>query len=134
MTDSLAQANPQREPADAARFAETDVVLRDGRAVHLRSICASDEAELLQAFERLSPEARYMRFMRAVRSVDTARLRKTLAAFPQGGDTIIATIPAADGIDIVGGAPFRTHAAPFPPPPATPPPAAPRAHPPTSAP
>ena len=106
MTDSLAQANPEREPADDARFAETDVVLRDGRAVHLRSICASDEAELLQAFERLSPEARYMRFMRVVRSIDTARLRKTLAAFPQGGDTIIATIPAADGIDIVGGATF----------------------------
>ncbi len=106
MTDSLVQAKPERESADDARFPATDVVLRDGRAVHLRSICATDEEELLQAFERFSPQARYMRFMRVVRSLDMARLRKTLAAFPQGGDSIVAVVPAADGIDIVGGATF----------------------------
>ena len=44
--------------------------LRDGRVVHLRSIHASDEAEVLQAFDRLSPEARYMRFMRVVKALD----------------------------------------------------------------
>lgn len=88
------------------RLAEFDAALRDARAVHIRPIERSDEAELLQAFDRLSPDARYMRFMRVVREVNPERLRKTLASFPQDGDAIVATIPAADGIDIVGSAMF----------------------------
>jgi len=82
------------------------VTLRDGRAVHIRAIRTSDEAELLQAFDRLSPEARYMRFMRVVKAPNLERLRRTLAGFPQTGDAVVATIPAADGIDIVGSATF----------------------------
>jgi len=46
-----------------------DVTLRNGRAVHLRAIRSSDEEELLQAFDRFSPEDRYMRFMRHVREL-----------------------------------------------------------------
>ncbi|MDZ7653445.1 MAG: hypothetical protein U5L03_13325, partial [Burkholderiaceae bacterium] len=72
--------------------------------VHIRAIHTTDEAELLQAFERLSPEARYMRFMRAVRAPDLHRLRKALSAFPESGVGLVATVPAADGIDIVGSA------------------------------
>ena len=81
---------------------ERDATLRDGRRVHLRAIRSNDEAEILQAFERLGPEARYMRFMRAVREPDLGRLRKALAAFPASGVGLVATVPAADGIDIVG--------------------------------
>lgn len=95
--------------ADPSRIREmngVDVSLRDGRVVHLRPILASDEAELLQAFDRLSPEARYMRFMRVVKAPNPERLRQTLANFPKGGDAIVATVPAADGIDIVGSATF----------------------------
>jgi acetyltransferase len=87
-------------------FTEFDVTLRDGRAVHIRAMRPSDEAELLQAFERLSPDARYMRFMRTVREVNLERLRKALASFPESGVGILATVPAADGIDIVGTAIF----------------------------
>ena len=47
-----------------------------------------------------------MRFMRVVKAPNLERLRRTLAAFPQGGDAIIATVPAADGIDIVGAAQY----------------------------
>ena len=43
------------------------VTLRDGRVVHIRAIRASDEAEILQAFDRMSADARYMRFMHTVR-------------------------------------------------------------------
>ena len=57
-------------------FSATDITLRDGRAVHIRAIHRSDEDELLQAFERLDAEARYMRFMRVVREPDINRLRK----------------------------------------------------------
>lgn len=87
---------------DAQAFAEFDATLRDGRAVHIRAMRPSDEAEFLQAFARLGPDARHMRFMRVVREPNEARLRKVLASFPADGIGLVATIPAADGIDIVG--------------------------------
>jgi acetyltransferase len=81
-----------------------DLTLRDGRVVHLRPVTPADEAEVLQAFERLSDQVRYMRFMRVVREPDLQRLRAVLASFPESGVGIVATVPAADGIDIVGSA------------------------------
>lgn len=81
-----------------------DLVLRDGRAVHLRLTSAADEAELLQTFGRMSDDARYMRLMRVVNEPDVARLREVLASFPAGGVGVVATVPADDGIDIVGSA------------------------------
>ena len=85
-------------------FTEFDTALRDGRTVHIRLINPADEAELLQAFDRMSDDARYMRFMRAVREVNLERLRNALASLPESGIGIVATVPAADGIDIVGSA------------------------------
>lgn len=87
-----------------SNFAESDVTLRDGRVVHIRAIRATDEAEYVQAFDRMSADARYMRFMRTVREPNRERLRKALASFPEKGFGIVATVPAADGIDIVGSA------------------------------
>ena len=78
-----------------------DINLRDGRSVHLRPLSVPDEAELLQAFERLSDAARYMRFMRVVQQPDAQRLRAALASFPEAGIGIVATAPAGDGIDVV---------------------------------
>jgi len=85
-------------------FDDFDVSLRDGRVVHVRAVAATDEAELVQAFGRLSAEARYLRFMGSVGELDVERLRKAFAAFPEGGIGIVATVPADDGIDIVGSA------------------------------
>ena len=85
-------------------FKDFDVPLRDGRAVHIRAVRPADEAELVQAFDRMSEEARYMRFMGSVGELDLERLRKALAAFPESGLGIVATVPADDGIDIVGSA------------------------------
>ena len=56
----------------------------------------------MQAFGRMSEDARYMRFMRFVREPNRERLRNVLASFPEGGIAIVATVPAADGFDIVG--------------------------------
>ncbi|MCE9658833.1 MAG: GNAT family N-acetyltransferase [Burkholderiales bacterium] len=83
---------------------EFDATLRDGRVVHVRPIAPADEAELLQAFERMSDHARYMRFMHVVREPDLERLRSLLASFPEAGVGVVATVPADDGIDIVGSA------------------------------
>ena len=87
-------------------FDDLDVPVRDGRVVHIRGVAPTDEAELLQAFGRMSTEARYMRFMGSVGELDVDRLRKTLAAFPESGFGIVATVPADDGIDIVGSATY----------------------------
>jgi acetyltransferase len=88
------------------RFEPVDITARNGRVVHVRAITPADEEEIVQAFERLSSHSRYMRFMHAVREANTGRLRRTLASFPEKGLTIAATVPAADGIDIVGAATF----------------------------
>jgi RimJ/RimL family protein N-acetyltransferase len=87
-------------------FEPVDVTLRDGRSVHLRALQSTDTDELLQAFGRLSAQARYMRFMRAVATLDPAQLRRSVAQLLERGLAIVATVPAADGIDIVGGASF----------------------------
>lgn len=83
-------------------FTEFDCALRDGRTVHVRGMRPADEAELVQAFGRMSDDARYMRFMRLVREPNVERLRSALASLPETGMGIVATVPAADGFDIVG--------------------------------
>jgi acetyltransferase len=83
---------------------ESDATLRDGRVVHIRAMRIQDEAELLQTFDRMSDDARYMRFMRVVREPNLERLRKVLGSFPEKGIGLVATVPAADGVDIVGSA------------------------------
>ena len=106
MANTLPEDAFAADQAGAVRFAAVDTTLRDGRVVHIRSMCSADEAELLQAFDRLSPDARYMRFMRVVREVNLKRMRQVLSSFPEHGDAIVATVGAADGIDIVGSATF----------------------------
>lgn len=59
---------------------------------------------MVQAFGRMSEEARYMRFMRSIREPNLDRLREVLASFPERGLGIVATVQADDGIDIVGSA------------------------------
>ena len=85
-------------------FIGFDTHLRDGRAVHIRAVRPTDEAELLQAFAQMSADARYMRFMYVVREPNIDRLRAALALFPERGIGLVATVPAVDGIDIVGSA------------------------------
>jgi RimJ/RimL family protein N-acetyltransferase len=87
-------------------FEPRDLVLRDGRHVRVRAVLPSDDEEILQAFDHLSPQARYTRFMTTVQNANVERLRERLASFPAKGLAIAATVPASDGIDIVGTASF----------------------------
>jgi acetyltransferase len=87
-----------------AGFSETAISLRDGRRVHIRAMRRTDADEFVQAFSRMSEDARYMRFMRLVREPNRERLGKVLASFPAAGAGIVATVPAVDGFDIVGSA------------------------------
>jgi acetyltransferase len=78
------------------------VVLRDGRRVTVRAVQPEDADEIVQAFERLSSESRYLRFMQHKRELDPLALAQGVN--PVGGRefALVATVPAYDGIDIVG--------------------------------
>ena len=80
--------------------------LRDGREVTLRAVDATDSAEIVQAFERLSADSRYNRFMQHKKQLDPAALERGVHPRPGRDFVLVATIPAADGIDIVGAAQY----------------------------
>jgi RimJ/RimL family protein N-acetyltransferase len=82
------------------------VLLRDGREVRLRAIGSADAPEIVQAFERLTNESRYSRFMQHKRELDPAALDRGVHPRPGVDFVFVATIPAADGIDIVGAAQY----------------------------
>jgi len=85
--------------------------LRDGREVSLRAVAAGDAAEIIQAFERLSADSRYRRFMQHKKQLNPAALERGLHPQPGRDFALLATVPAADGIDIVGGAQYVRAAA-----------------------
>jgi RimJ/RimL family protein N-acetyltransferase len=79
--------------------------LRDGRAVMLREVGAQDEEEILEAFERLSAESRYTRFMIPLRELSPRMLAAATHPVP-GRDFAVVAVVSLDGgdEDIVGGA------------------------------
>jgi GNAT superfamily N-acetyltransferase len=93
-----------------APFAPTEVELRDGRRVRLREIRPDDRDEVRQAFDRLSGESRYMRFMSSIKELSPQMLERTVN--PQGERELglVAEVDARDGIDIVAGARYYIEA------------------------
>ncbi len=89
-----------------AFFSPRRLELRDGREVTLRTVDAGDGAEIVQAFERLSADSRHSRFMDHKKQLDRAAINR--GVHPRSGRdfVLVATIPAADGIDIVGAAQY----------------------------
>jgi L-amino acid N-acyltransferase YncA len=88
------------------RYRPRRLKLRDGREVALRAIAASDAAEIVQAFERLSAQSRYYRFMEYKKELDPAAVER--GVHPRDGRefAFVATAPTADGFDIVGAAQY----------------------------
>ena len=76
--------------------------LRDGRQVLIRAVRPDDADEIRQAFGRMSSESRYMRFLQHKRELDPDRLQHGVHPVLGREFVLVATIPAADGIDIVG--------------------------------
>ena len=81
-----------------------EITLRNGRSVTMRSISAGDEQELIEAFGRMSSESRYNRFMAHTNEVSAPLLARGLRPVPGEEFVYVATVPAADGYDIVGAA------------------------------
>src|SRR5262249_9186522 len=75
-----------------------------GRRVRLREIRPDDRDEVRQAFDRLSRESRYTRFMSSVKELSAELLDRTLCGRTKRDLGVVAEIDATDGIDIVGGA------------------------------
>ncbi len=91
-------------PVVPPRYRPRLLTLRDGREVTLRAITEADGAEIVQAFGRMSAQSRYSRFMQHKKSLDLAALERGLRPVPGEGFVFVATVPAEDGIDIVGAA------------------------------
>jgi RimJ/RimL family protein N-acetyltransferase len=82
------------------------VILRDGREVRLRGIVAADAPEIVQAFERLTSDSRYARFMHHKRHLNPEALARSVQPVAGRDFVYVATIPADDGVDIVGAAQY----------------------------
>jgi RimJ/RimL family protein N-acetyltransferase len=95
---------PKLMSAPPVGTAPTVVELRDGRRVSIRPIRPDDRKELQDAFVRLSSEARYTRFMSAVKNLPPGALER--AVHPVAGREFALVAIAGEGADedIVGGA------------------------------
>jgi RimJ/RimL family protein N-acetyltransferase len=82
------------------------VKLRDGREVTLRAIGEADAPAIVRAFERLTAESRYSRFMQHKRQLDPAALNRGVHPRPGRDFAFVATVPTAEDIDIVGAAQY----------------------------
>lgn len=89
-----------------SRYRARRITLRDGREVTLRAIVEDDATKIVRAFERLSAQSRYYRFMQHKKQLDGAALQRGVHPQPGRDFVFVATVPAADTIDIVGAAQY----------------------------
>lgn len=82
------------------------VTLRDGRQVSVRAVRGSDEAGIVRAFERLSADSRYTRFMVHKKQLNPAALEAGLNPVPGRAFVFVATVPSSEGYEIVGAAQY----------------------------
>ncbi len=85
-----------------SRYRPRRLTLANGREVTLRAIRESDAAEIAAAFERLSADSRYARFMHHKKQLDPAALQRGVRPRPGVAFAFVATVPSPDGYDIVG--------------------------------
>lgn len=98
-TPGAGAGTPLRDPGPR------DIALRDGRHVTLRTIRPDDAQALRQAFDRLSSEARYTRFMAPLKQLPVDMLER--AVNPAAGQEVALVAVAANdagGETIVAGA------------------------------
>ncbi|MCL4744024.1 MAG: GNAT family N-acetyltransferase [Burkholderiaceae bacterium] len=81
--------------------------LADGRELTLRAVRVSDASEIHQAFERLSPASRLTRFLHHKKSLSAEMVERGVRPRPGYSFVLVATVPADDGIDIVGAAQYQ---------------------------
>ena len=90
----------------SSRYRPRRVRLHDGREITVRAIVEADAPEIAQAFARLTSESRYFRFMHHKKQLSSAALQRGVHPRPGREFAFVATIPAGNGIRIVGGAQY----------------------------
>ncbi len=90
----------------APRYRPRRLTLRDGREVTLRAIVETDAVAIGHAFERLSDDSRYYRFMQHKKELDPVALDRGVHPRPGRDFAFVATSATADGFDIVGAAQY----------------------------
>jgi GNAT superfamily N-acetyltransferase len=87
-----------------AAFSPAEIRLRDGRRVTLRAVIPADRAKLQDAIRRLSPDARYARFMTPLRELGPDLLERAVNPEQDRELQLVAVTGDAAGQTIVGGA------------------------------
>jgi RimJ/RimL family protein N-acetyltransferase len=104
VAEASMDAPRRRAMSEYAPFTPIEVKLRDRRRVRLREIRPDDRDEVRQAFDRLSSESRYTRFMSHVSELSPQMLERAVLRQTERELGLVAEINAPDGIDIVAGA------------------------------
>jgi GNAT superfamily N-acetyltransferase len=82
------------------------LVLRDGREVTLRAVAASDAPAIQRAFDLLSAESRYSRFLQHKKHLSPVALERGIHPVPGRDFVFVATVPRPGGVDVVGAAQY----------------------------
>ncbi|QEZ44872.1 GNAT family N-acetyltransferase [Cupriavidus oxalaticus] len=93
-----------QDKSEGTNFAPFNMPLGDGREVLVREITEDDKAGLLAAFNRLSADARYTRFMAAMRELPEAMLEHATHPAVEREFALVALDTGNEGPSIVGGA------------------------------
>jgi len=88
---------------NAATYAATER-LRTGATLKIRALVPGDRAEMLAAFDRLGPEARYRRFFAPKRGFSEREIDYYLAVDFVGHVALVAVLSEGGRETIVGGA------------------------------
>ncbi len=91
-------------------LAPIELELRDGQRVRVREIRPDDRDEMRQAFDRLSNESRYTRFMSPLKELSPRMLERAVHPHSERGLALVAETDVPDGIDIVAGARYYVQA------------------------
>ena len=92
--------------APPSRYRPRQLHLRDGREATLRAIAETDAPAIRRAFDRLSADSRYQRFLHHKKQLSPEALHRGVHPKPGQAFAFVATVPHADGTEIVGAALF----------------------------
>jgi len=88
----------------APKELRTTAVLEDGIQINLRPVHPTDEPKVRELFYGLSTRSLYTRFMGGVRWVSHRQLQRFVYVDHRNVACIVATLPAADGDEIIASA------------------------------
>lgn len=90
--------------AGPGEYSPVELTLRDGRSVTVREVREEDREGVVSAFEQLSAESRYTRFMAPVRELSPAMLERVVHPPGDRDLALVALHHGAAGDTLVGGA------------------------------